>query len=256
THLVTVSCTGFMNPGLDLMLIEGLGFDRGIERTHVGFMGCHGFLNGLRVAKALAEADPDAVVVTCAVEICSLHYRYGWDQDGLVANALFADGAACVVGVGDRHRRATQPTGPDAAVTGTGSFVVPDSADAMTWHVRDYGFEMTLSAAVPDLIGENVRPWVESWLGKRGLTIGDIGSWAVHPGGPRILTATAEALGLPDDALDVSTEVLRTHGNMSSPTLMFVLDGLWRQGRPTPTVALGFGPGLAVEATLFGPRNA
>src|SRR5262249_34184924 len=98
SHLVTVSCTGFFAPGVDADLIAGLKLSPSVQRTNVGYMGCHGALNGLRVARAYAEADPDAVVLTCAVELCSLHYHYGWDAGRIVANAIFADGAAAVVG--------------------------------------------------------------------------------------------------------------------------------------------------------------
>src|SRR6185312_7307169 len=98
THLVTVSCTGFAAPGVDYSLIRGLGMASTVQRTHVGFMGCHGALNGLRVANAFASADPNARVLLCAVELCSLHYYYGNEADKLVANAIFADGAAAIVG--------------------------------------------------------------------------------------------------------------------------------------------------------------
>ena len=98
THLVTVSCTGFLAPGVDLALIKELGLPPTVQRTHVGFMGCHGALNGLRVARAFAAPNPSARVLLCAVELCSLHYHYGWDPQKMVANALFADGAAAVVG--------------------------------------------------------------------------------------------------------------------------------------------------------------
>jgi len=246
THLVTVSCTGFQAPGLDFGLINALHLSPTIQRVHVGFMGCHGAINGLRVAHAFADAQPGARVLMSVVELCSLHYFYGWDPKKLVANSLFADGAAALVGISDRHASAGA-----WRVTATGSCLFPKTEYAMTWNIGDHGFDMTLSTRVPGLIASNLRPWVASWLDQHGLSIDGIQTWAVHPGGPRILSAVEEGLGLNRDALAVSWEVLAAYGNMSSPTLLFILDRLRRQQAPRPCVALGFGPGLVVEAALF-----
>jgi predicted naringenin-chalcone synthase len=244
THLVTVSCTGFRAPGVDRELIEGLGLRPGVERTQVGFMGCHGALNGLRVARAFTGADAGACVLVCAVELCSVHYHYGWDPQKSVANALFADGAAAVVGTAETADGAWR-------VAATGSCLFPDCADAMTWTVGDHGFEMTLSPRVPELIGQHLRPWLGGWLADNGLTLEQVASWAIHPGGPRILTAIEKALGLPREATAVSREVLAACGNMSSPTVLFILERLLRRQAPGPCVALGFGPGLTAEAVLL-----
>jgi predicted naringenin-chalcone synthase len=244
THLVTVSCTGFFAPGLDLTLIRALGLAPTVQRTHVGYMGCHGALNGLRVANAFAGADRSARVLLCAVELCSLHYHYGWNPQKMVANALFADGAAAAVGA---------PAGEETAwrVAATGSCLVPDSADAMTWTISDHGFEMTLSRRVPALIATHLRPWLEPWLATHGVALGEVGSWAVHPGGPRILAAVEEGLALPPNATAASREVFACCGNVSSPTVLFILERLRRAQAPRPCVALGFGPGLMAEAALF-----
>jgi predicted naringenin-chalcone synthase len=246
THLVTVSCTGFHAPGVDLALIEGLGMPRGVQRTHIGYMGCHGALNGLRVAHAYAEAEPGARVLLCAVELCSLHYHYGWDPQKVVANALFADGAAAVVGA--------WAEGNDPAlwrVSASGSYVFPASADAMTWTVGDHGFEMTLSKRVPNLIASQLRPWLEGWLAENGLSVRTVGSWAIHPGGPRILDAVAESLELGQEQTADARAVLARCGNMSSPTVLFILHYLRARRAARPCVALAFGPGLAVEAALL-----
>lgn len=247
THLITVSCTGFSAPGIDISLIKHLNLTRDVSRTHVGFMGCHGALNGLRAAKAYVEADPGARALVCAVELCSLHHHYGWDTGQIVANALFADGAAAVVGVAAGSSSALAPF----QFVASGSFLVDNSEDAMSWRIGDHGFEMTLSSKVPELIGRHLRTWLESWLARQGLGLDAIGSWAVHPGGPRILAAVIEGLGLPRSALEVSQNVLADLGNMSSPTILFILDRLRRARAPRPCVALGFGPGLAIEAVLL-----
>lgn len=246
THLITVSCTGFNAPGVDYSLIAGLGLPPTTQRTNIGFMGCHAALNGLRVARAFTGAEPDARVLLCAVELCVLHFHYRWEPQKIVANAIFADGAAAVVGAPP----ADAPAGAWQAVA-AGSCLLPDSKSAMSWTIGDHGFEMTLSKQVPTLIAKHLRPWMEKWLGRNGLKIGDVASWAIHPGGPRILDAAEESLGLPRDASWAAREVFAAHGNMSSPTVLFILDRLRARGAPLPCVAMGFGPGLAVEAVLF-----
>jgi len=243
THLVTVSCTGFIAPGVDLMLSRALGLAPTVERTHIGFMGCHGALNGLRVASAFGCAHPQARILLCAVELCSLHFHYGWHPDRLVANALFADGAAAAV-LAPQSRGAWR-------VAATGSCVFPDSTEAMTWRIGDHGFEMTLSARVPALITAHLRPWLEQWLAQAGRSVSQVRSWAIHPGGPRVLESVASCLSLPADAVAVSREVLAAHGNMSSPTVLFILQQLRARQAPRPCVLMGFGPGLAVEAALL-----
>lgn len=246
THLVTVSCTGMQAPGVDYELIQGLGLSATVQRTNVGFMGCHGSINGLRVARAFADSEPETRVLMCAVELCGLHYYYGWDPQKIIANAIFADGAAAVVGAPDR----LAPAGA-WRVTATGSCLIPDSREAMSWTIGDHGFEMTLSKRVPGLIHEHLRPWLESWLERHGLHRETVGSWAIHPGGPRILDAIAAALDLGDDQLASSREVFAVHGNMSSPTVLFIVKQLRARGAPLPCVALGFGPGLIAEAAIF-----
>lgn len=254
TQLVTVSCTGFAAPGLDAALIESLGLARTVERTHIGFMGCHGAINGLRVARALAEA-PALVsgrpprVLLCAAELCSLHLHYTDDPDQVIANALFADGAAAALiapldAEGDGRSEAW-------SLAACGSCLLPGSADAMSWRIGDHGFEMSLSPRVPEIIAAHIKPWLGAWLDSCGLGIGDIASWAIHPGGPRILSTVAEALGLRAGAIEQSAAVLAEHGNMSSATVLFIIERLRRAGARPPCVGLAFGPGLFAEAALF-----
>jgi len=301
THLVTVSCTGFVAPGADFAIIAGLGLQPTVARTHVGFMGCHGALNGLRVANAFSTADPTARVLVCAVELCSLHYYYGCATDKLIANAIFADGAAAVVGCCGNRPTPLAPwrgekgaDGPDSlpdsptassplpagreaggvgpanagrrpagaypvgdapgsrwSLAASGSCLIPNSADDMGWIVGNHGFEMSLSRRVPSLIAAHLRPWLESWLADNGLSLAEVRSWAVHPGGPKIVSAVEESLALPLEALAPSRTVFAEYGNMSSPTVLFILRKLREENAPRPCVALGFGPGLVAEAALF-----
>ena len=245
THLITVSCTGFVSPGVDFALMTALGLPGTVERVNVGFMGCHGSINGLRVANAYATADPAARVLLAAVELCSLHYYYGGDPGKLIANALFADGAAALVGSGE-----AKPDG--LRVLATGSVRIPDSEPDMGWKVGDSGFEMSLTKRVPKLIAAHLKPWLTSWLAKHGLSVEAVGGWAVHPGGPKVLTSVCEALGLPDSAVAYSRQVLAEYGNMSSPTVWFIVDRMRQAGVTGPVVVLGFGPGLVAEAAILG----
>lgn len=245
TQLVTVSCSGFSAPGFDLQVLKQPGFSPDVSRTHIGFMGCHGALNGLRVAKSFTDNDPSACVVVCAVEVCSLHQQYGWCPDKIVANALFADGAAAVVG-----KQSQSSSSEQWELVASGSTVVPDSEEMMSWRIGDHGFEMTLSPQIPDLIKARLRPWLENWLAGQGIRIEEVGSWAIHPGGPRILTAVADAVGFEEEKLAPSREILSEFGNMSSPTVLFILQRLQAAQAARPCVMLGFGPGLTIEAAL------
>jgi predicted naringenin-chalcone synthase len=245
THLVTVSCTGFQAPGVDIHLINALGLRPTVARTHIGFMGCHGAINGLRVAQAFVAAEPQAVVLLCAVELSSLHYHYAFDPLRLVGNAVFGDGAAALLGV-----RGSQE-GTAWRVVDTASVLMSDSHDAMSWSIGDHGFEMLLSPQVPQLIEGGLKNWLCGWLDRWDLRLDQVGSWAIHPGGPRIVSAVENSLGLSRVATAASRDVLRDCGNMSSPTLLFVLQQLMLADSPRPCVMVGFGPGLVAEAALL-----
>jgi len=277
SNLVTVSCTGFFAPGMDTQLIEGLALDRQVSRTHVGFMGCHGAMNGLRAASALAK-ESRSISLVVAAELCSLHFQYGQKTDSLLANALFADGAAAAIlsaesdnteesmlaetlgregwktdqtNRGLNGTEKSQEKSGDYSLMASGSYVLPDSRDAMTWKISDDGFVMTLGAQVPDLIKDNLSPWVNQWLAKYDLDVESVASWAVHPGGPRILDAAQAGLNLNAQALAASRHIFSNLGNMSSPTILFIIERMIAENAPTPLVALAFGPGLTVEAALI-----
>jgi predicted naringenin-chalcone synthase len=249
THLVTCSCTGFANPGVDLELVSRLGLPASVARTHVGFMGCHGAFNALRVAEAFVAARPESVPLVVCVELCSLHFQYGARSDVIVANSIFADGAAAVVG-GHPSRRGTTAA-PVWQLQRQWSSVLPESRDEMGWTIGDHGFEMNLSAAVPGTVARHLPATVAAGLAAAGLLPTDIGSWAVHPGGPRVLAAVEEALALPPEALAISRDVLGEHGNMSSATILFILERLVRGDAAGTCVAMAFGPGLTAELALL-----
>jgi predicted naringenin-chalcone synthase len=212
-------------------------------------MGCHGAFNALRVAEAFVAARPESVPLVVCVELCSLHFQYGPRSDVIVANSIFADGAAAVVG-GHPSRRGTTAA-PVWQLERQWSSVLPESRDEMGWTIGDHGFEMNLSAAVPGTVARHLPATVAAGLAAAGLLPTDIGSWAVHPGGPRVLAAVEEALALPPAALAISREVLAEHGNMSSATILFILERLVRGDAAGTCVAMAFGPGLTAELALL-----
>ncbi len=243
THLVTASCTGLASPGVDIALIGSLGLRDSVQRVNIGFMGCHAALNALRTARAIALAEPDACVLVCCVELCSLHIQASQQDGCAVADALFADGAAaCVIG-------SHEAQGP--ALRRTASILLPDSLSAMGWRIGEAGFTMTLSPSVPDILSKSVRGWVEELLATEGLGVADVASWAIHPGGPRVLGSVADAIGLDVSHTQASADVLRHHGNMSSATILFIIAELLKRHRKGPLLALAFGPGLTGETLLM-----
>jgi predicted naringenin-chalcone synthase len=249
THIVFASCTGFANPGPDYHIMRELGLNESVERYTVGFMGCYAAFPALRMAAQFCEANPQAVVLVMCLELCSLHLQVSEKPESIVANALFADGAAAAI-VSAREPVADRPS---FRVHGFRSALVPSSEAHMAWDIGDNGFNMVLSAYVPDLIGSNIREILGGILDKHGLSAEDIDEWAVHPGGRAILDQIEQQLALPETALEMSRGVLRDYGNMSSPTVMFVLKGFLEEAETdrAMTCAIAFGPGLTVETAVL-----
>jgi predicted naringenin-chalcone synthase len=250
THLVTVSCTGFCAPGIDYQLMESLDLKPTVERTHVGFMGCHGLINGMRVATALVQSDPQARVLVGAVELCSLHQQYSEDSDQLVASALFSDGAACMLVESDHCEEPSGSWGWE--ILSSHSRKLDDTSDLMAWYIGNHGFQMTLSPRIPAFIEAQLHDPIAEWLAGEQLAVSDIRAWAVHPGGPRVIDAAGRALGLEDSMLQPSRDVLWEYGNMSSPTVLFILERCHLSSTAGDhVVMLAFGPGLQVESLLL-----
>jgi predicted naringenin-chalcone synthase len=243
THIISVSCTGFDASGFDIQLMDLLGLRRDIARTHIGFMGCHGAINALRVADSYCSADPQATILVCATEICSIHFQYGSKRNDLVANSLFADGSAALI------MRKTEEC--KIRFIEAKSYVIPETLPAITWEISDNGFVMGLSGGISSLIEKNLPQLLNKWVGKYSLKLDDINAWVVHPGGPRIIDAVQNCLALPEASLQESREILAEYGNMSSPTVLFILKRLLEKKKKPPFIMLAFGPGLTIEFALF-----
>lgn len=266
THVVTVSCTGFMAPGPEYLLVRDLGLSPKTRRLHVGFMGCYGAFPALRSAVSTCVAEPNAVVLIVCVELCSLHVRASEDPDTIVASSVFADGAAAVV----VSARPAPPGSTILEVDRLDTILTEDGESEMAWTIGDLGFEMVLSSAVPRMLEEQIdgalRPLLEGDAAalSDGPNWGGIGQWAIHPGGRAILDRVQRALHLSDAQLHPSREILREYGNMSSATVLFILQRLLQNDesiRIEPSsavdpriVAVAFGPGLTVESALFTRR--
>jgi alpha-pyrone synthase len=239
THIVLASCTGFVAPGIDQIVARRLGLG-GVERTLIGFMGCYAAVAALRTAYHIVRSRPDARVLVITVELCSLHLQPDGELEPILAQMLFGDGAAAAL-------VSAEPTG--LAFGDPFAATMPDSEDLITWTIGDQGFVMHLSGAVPSRIGAALAtPALRDAIGDAGA----IDTWAVHAGGRSVLDAVEQGLNLDEDALDLSREVLRTCGNMSSATLMFVLERILASRRPVGDgLAIAFGPGLAAEGFRF-----
>jgi predicted naringenin-chalcone synthase len=247
TDFIVVSCTGHTAPGLDILLARDLGMKPSVRRLIIGHMGCHGAVIGLRTALALLRADEDAVVALVCVELCSLHFRRTLQPRDVSGFALFADASAALVLTGR-----PDATGPELV----DAYCAADFAasEQMTWRVSDHGFLMELSTRVPLTLRANVAAVVDQLLEPHGLYPADITHWLVHPGGPDILMVIQYMLELTPDQMEFSWQVLRDHGNCSSPTVLLVLDRLLQSGqarRGDWGVMMAFGPGLTLETCLL-----
>lgn len=264
THLITVSCTGFFNPGPDYKIVRALGLNPAVQRYHLGFMGCYAAFPALRAAKSFCEADPEAVVLVVCAELCSLHVRTSNDPDTIMGSALFADGAAAAI--------VTAREDPDApALLRLDHFetvLTPVGEESMAWNIGDEGFEMVLGNYVPHIIDDHIIGALEPLLQRepalRGLPYRDIRHWAIHPGGRSILDKVQSRLELTDEQLVPARETLRNFGNMSSATVLFVLRhilDLPSEPGDERVCSMAFGPGLTVETAMFtklaaAPRSA
>lgn len=251
THLITVSCTGMYAPGLDIELVQALGLRSSIQRTCVNFMGCYAAVNALKLADAAVRADPTAQVLVVSVELCTLHFQKSAAEDHLVSNALFGDGAAAALVLG----QPLPAPAPSLALRAFHCGLEPDGHDDMAWHINDFGFEMTLSSYVPKLIQRGIRHLTNELLAHLPVRLEDIHAFAIHPGGRKILETIEQALGLARADNRHAYEVLRRFGNMSSATVLFVLRDVLAATTPTdhgaPVLSFAFGPGLTMEAMLL-----
>ena len=262
THVVTVSCTGFYAPGPDFMIARELGLPAGVQRYHLGFMGCYAAIPALRLAAQLCEADSSAVVLVVSVELCTLHLRSSNDPDTIVASSLFADGAAAGIVTARPPADGERTLDLDRFATR----ITPVGEGDMAWKIGDHGFEMVLSNAIPAIIDEHITGALEPLFEHDGALAEALATdassdavehWAIHPGGRSILDKVESRLGLTEAQLVPARETLRDFGNMSSATVLFVLRNILESEAAADgdrVAAMAFGPGLTVETALMTVR--
>jgi len=248
THLITVSCTGMYAPGLDIEIIQQLKLKSSINRTAINFMGCYGAFNAIKVADAICKSHSQAAVLIVCVEICSIHFQDNITLDNIIANSIFADGAAAIL-VESRPNTKKYFT-----LENFYNDLLPSSESEMTWFIGDQGFEIGLSKYVPTLIQSGIKNFL-SWFQQYGLTLSDIAFYAIHPGGLKILEACEKALEMSKEDNRYSYHILRDYGNMSSATVLFVLKAIWDDIKESDheknVFSCAFGPGLTMESMVL-----
>jgi predicted naringenin-chalcone synthase len=249
-ELLVVSCTGFDIPGLDLRLAGRLGMRPDLRRTCVLGMGCYGAFPALLRAHQATISQRERRVMVLALELCSLHFQLEDTPENVISAALFADGAsAALVSNASSNQAGLAPCIVDSA-----THCDYQTFDHMAFHVTDQGFHMRLSSYVPDLLASNIEGFVDRFLAQNKLRREDVRHWGIHPGGSKILDYIQAQLGLTSEQMTASRAVLRDYGNMSSATILFVLEALQQLAAPCAGdygMLLGFGPGLTSEAILL-----
>jgi predicted naringenin-chalcone synthase len=243
THLITVSCTGLFLPGMDVALIQQLELAADVNRIPLTFLGCAAGLTAVRMSREIVERNPSSKVLIVCVELCTLHIQPSGEREALFAAAFFGDGAsACIVGTTGASQKGVFALGSHRAA------IFPGSTDDMTWNVGNFGFHLYLSPLIPKLIGERIPLEIQRLLD--GSPMPDL--WAIHPGGRGIIDTLQTLFTLTDDQTRISRSILRRYGNLSSATILFVLDEMRRElenlaRTPKEGIALAFGPGLTAE---------
>jgi len=249
THLITVSCTGMSAPGLDLEIMEMMNLPRNTFRTSVNFMGCYAAIHALKLADAICRSDNKANVIIVCTEFCTLHFQKEISIDNITSTLLFADGCAAVL----VQQQETAAKG--ITLNSFFSDVAFKGKSDMSWKLSSTGFLMTLSGYVPDLVKEDFDSLVTKALQHASVNKEEITHWCIHPGGKKILEAIEKSISLPAESLRYSYDTLRDYGNMSSPTILFVLQKIFDELRdnhapdpnPSKIFAAAFGPGLTME---------
>lgn len=251
THLITVTCTGIYAPGIDAEIMEQLNLPNDIFHTSINFMGCNAAFPALKIGDMIAKTDENARVLIVCVELCTLHFQPKDNSDNLLSNTIFGDGAAAVVVVSDSAAKQNHQRG--MVINGFYSLLLGKGKDLMAWNITPINFEMVLDAGIPEFIGNEVNDIVLKAGRKLNITPDKIDKWAIHPGGKKILDTIKKQMQMNDTDLQYSYKVLEEYGNMSSPTILFVLNEIMQsEHKPNETIfSIGFGPGLSIETSLF-----
>ncbi|MDX2190657.1 MAG: type III polyketide synthase [Bacteroidota bacterium] len=247
THLITVSCTGMAAPGIDILLVKQLELHPEITRTSINFMGCYAAIHAFKQADSICKADSEAIVLVVCVELCSLHYKPGLDIENTAANMLFGDGAAAAI------ISSKKTDSKSLKISGFYSLIEFSGETDMAWSISSNGFLMHLSAYIPQLIEKGIKNLVTKSLSKSKIAVENITHWAIHPGGRKILECIENEININNNKIKYSYDVLKNYGNMSSPTILFVLEKIWNEIEVDSKniFCASFGPGLTLETMLL-----
>ena len=248
-RIITISCTGFFAPGLDYELIKEFNISPSVKRTNIGFMGCAASLVGVNSVWEAMKQQGNENILMVSVELCSLHLQTEPTRDNILANMIFADGAAAAY-----FSKTNISNEKKLEIQFAESFLFQDSAKFMGWKIGNNGFEMMLSSELPKIILNSAAPKAKEILTQKGIDISQIKHWALHPGGRAILDSLQNGLTLSDEQLKPSREVLRNFGNLSSVSILFVLKNILETvelNKDDYLCAIAFGPGLTMELVLF-----
>ncbi len=246
THLITVTCTGLSAPGLSAELIEKLKLPIDIFHTSVNFLGCNAAFHALKIADLIIKSDAKAKVLIVCVELCTLHFQPKNDHDNLLSNTIFGDGAAAVIITSDDSDK------KGIFMKGFYSLLLNKGKNLMGWNITPTNFEMILDAQIPQVIGDEINDVLLKGCQKLNIKNDSITKWAIHPGGKKIVDVIKNKLQLSESDTKASYKVLNEFGNMSSPTILFVMDELIKESKSGDTIfSIGFGPGLSIETAFF-----
>ncbi len=251
THLITISCTGLYAPGLDAEIISYLKLPRDLFHTSVNFLGCNAAFHGLKIADMIARTNEDAKVLLVCVELCTLHFQPKNNHDNLLSNTVFGDGAASAIITPGTYSDKHKLKGLD--IKGFFSLLLDEAKGLMGWNITPVNFEMILNAKVPLFIGEKIEEIVSKAEKKLNFDAKQVNTWAIHPGGKKILDTLTQQAILQHADLTYSYKILQQFGNMSSSTILFVLKEIFENmnKHEDPVFAIGFGPGLSIETSLL-----
>ncbi len=246
THLITVSCTGMSAPGLDLEIMEALKLSPNLFRTSINFMGCYAAIHGLKLAKLICDTTPEAQVLLVCLELCTIHLQKEYSIDNASSSLLFADGCAAVL-----INNQVQTT--SLTIKGFHSHVASQGKLDMAWNISKKGFLMRLSSYVPELIESDIKVLLQTALKKNGLDNDAVTNWCIHPGGKKIVDLIQKELALTLADTADARNILQQYGNMSAPTILFVLKAIMDKGIKENALVFGvaFGPGLTMETFLL-----
>lgn len=253
THVITVSCTGMYAPGLDIEIALALKLNQSVKRTCVNFMGCYGAFNAMKLADVICRAEPHAKVLVVSVELCTIHLQKNESMDNIFSNAIFSDGAAAILVEGEPANKKR------LSLDAFHCDLLPQNSKDMAWEISDSGFDIVLSSYIPQAVETGIHAFMTRLLKDNALSFEHIDLFAIHPGGQKILKACEAALNITAEDNRYSYQVLKQFGNMSSATVLFVLNELWQdiksEDQDKKIFSCAFGPGLTFESMILSVNN-